>query len=395
MIKKIRYYIFLKDVLLLALTCFGGPQAHFSMFYEKLVKKRAYLTEDELLELNALCNILPGPASTQTITAVGFRIGGPPLAYLTLLVWMLPAVIIMTAAAIGISQLQEKEMSLAFTRFIQPMAVGLIAYAAYNISEKVIQSKLTFIIMTASAALSYFLNSPFVFPILLLAGGLITGLNFKAHPKKEKDKIKIIWTNFFIWVGVFVFLALLGNITQAKPILLFENFYRNGSMIFGGGQALVPLMYTEFVHFKGFLSSEEFLSGYALSQSIPGPVFSFTAYIGALSMREYGFGGEILGAFLSAVGIFLPGTFMIFFVSRFWEQLKKYRAVKASLEGISATSAGMVIAAALLLFVPMDKSLMNVGFTIGTFLVLRFTKIPTPFVILAGLLAGLIFQPRI
>lgn len=395
MIKKIRYYIFLKDVLLLALTCFGGPQAHFSMFYEKLVKKRAYLTEEELLELNALCNILPGPASTQTITAVGFRIGGPPLAYLTLLVWMLPAVIIMTAAAIGISQLQEKEMSLAFTRFIQPMAVGLIAYAGFSISEKVIQSKLTFVIMIASAVLSYFLNSPFVFPILLLAGGLITGLNFKAHPREEKDKIKIIWTNFFIWVGVFAFLALLGNITQTKPILLFENFYRNGSMIFGGGQALVPLMYTEFVHFKGFLSSEEFLSGYALAQSIPGPVFSFTAYIGALSMREYGFGGEILGAFLSAVGIFLPGTFMIFFVSRFWEQLKKYRAVKASLEGISATSAGMVVAAALLLFVPMDKSLMNVGFTIGTFLVLRFTKIPTPFVILAGLLAGLIFQPHI
>jgi len=394
-ITKIRYYIFLKDVLILALTCFGGPQAHFSLFYEKLVKKRAYLTEDELLELNALCNILPGPASTQTITAVGFRIGGPPLAYLTLLVWMLPAVIIMTAAAIGISQLQEKEMSLAFTRFIQPMAVGLIAYAAYSISEKVIQSKLTFAIMLVSAALSYFFNSPFAFPVLLLFGGLITGLNFKAHPKEGKDKLKIIWTNFFIWVGVFVFLALLGNITQTKPVLLFENFYRNGSMIFGGGQALIPLMYTEFVHFKHFLSSEEFLSGYALAQSIPGPVFSFTAYIGALSMREYGFGGEILGAFLSAVGIFLPGTFMIFFVSRFWVQLKKYRAVKASLEGISATSAGMVVAAALLLFVPMDKSLLNVGFTIGTFLVLRFTKIPTPFVILTGLLAGLIFQPHI
>lgn len=391
MVKKIRYYIFLKDVLGLALTCFGGPQAHFSMFYEKLVKKRAYLTEDELIELNALCNILPGPTSTQTLTAVGFKIGGPPLAYLTLLVWMLPAVSIMTFAAIGISHLQEKEMSLAFTRFIQPMAVGLIAYAAYGISTKVIHTRLAFGIMIVSAILSFLLNSPYVFPILLLMGGLITAFNFKSHPVEEKDKLRIIWANFFLWLGFFLFLAILGKITGALPVRLFENFYRNGSLIFGGGQVLIPLMYTEFVHFKAYLSSQEFLSGYALAQSIPGPVFSFSAYIGALSMREYGLGGEVLGAFLSAVGIFLPGTFLIFFVSRFWDQLKKYRAVKASLEGISATSAGMVIAAALLLFIPLEMNALNIGFTIGTFLVLRFTKIPSPYVILGGLLAGFIF----
>ena len=122
--KRIRYYIFLKDVLVLAVSAFGGPQAHFAMLIKLMVQKRGYLTEEELLELNALCQILPGPTSTQTITAIGFRKGGASLAYLTLLVWMLPAVTLMTTAAILINNYQTKNFSLEFTRFIQPMAVG-------------------------------------------------------------------------------------------------------------------------------------------------------------------------------------------------------------------------------------------------------------------------------
>ena len=98
-VKKVRYYIFLRDVLTLALTAFGGPQAHIALFIEKLVDKRAYLNEKELLELNALCQILPGPTSTQTITAIGLKVGGIPLAYLTLLIWSIPAVTIMIIAA--------------------------------------------------------------------------------------------------------------------------------------------------------------------------------------------------------------------------------------------------------------------------------------------------------
>src|SRR5690606_32778491 len=111
-------YIFLKDVLQLALTAFGGPQAHIAMMLRLLVNKRRYLTEQELIELNALCQILPGPNSTQTITAIGYKIGGPNLAYITLLVWLLPATIIMTAAAMGISYLQEQQISLSFLKFI-------------------------------------------------------------------------------------------------------------------------------------------------------------------------------------------------------------------------------------------------------------------------------------
>ncbi len=385
---RVRYSVFLKDVFLLAVTAFGGPQAHISMFFDLFVNKRKYLTEEELIELQALCQILPGPTSTQTITAIGFRMGGPNLAYLTLLIWILPAFIIMTTSAIIISHFQQRNISLEFTKFIQPMAVAFVGFAAYKISFKVINSKTGILLLLFSAVVSYSVGSPYILPILLLIGGAVTAIKFKSQPLEEKDKLKINWANFLLWGAVFVFSAGLGGLTQALPVRLFENFYRNGSLIFGGGQVLIPLMYTEFVEFKGYLTSEEFLSGFALVQSVPGPVFSFSAFIGTLSMREYGILGQILGGFFATAGIFLPGTFLIFFIIRFWDHLKKYRIVKASLEGINAASSGMVVAAVVLLMQPIEPQIINVVIIAGTFLVLLLTKFPPPFIIIIGLVAG-------
>lgn len=356
-----------------------------------MVNGRGYLTESELIELHALCQILPGPTSTQTITAIGFRIGGPGLAYLTLLVWITPAVTIMTVTGIIFSSLHENQISLEFTKFIQPMAIGFVGYAAYLITTKVVKTRLAYVILAISAVLSYTLGSPFIFPVIILAGGAATAIQYRKQPKSERrGRPKIIWTNLILWAGVLAFAAFLGKITQERPIQLFENFYRNGSLIFGGGQVLVPLLLSEFVNFKHYLSPEEFLSGFAVVQAIPGPVFSFSSYIGALSMREYGTIGEVLGGIFAAIGIFLPGTFLIFFVIRFWDDLKKYRIVRASLEGINAASSGMVIAATLLLFDPMDVNVINVSIIAGTFAILAYTKVPAPLIILCGLGLGFI-----
>jgi chromate transporter len=391
-LQRVRYYIFLRDVLVLACTTFGGPQAHIAHFQKILVQKRKYLTEEELMELNSLCQILPGPASTQTLTAIGFKIGGPNLAYLTLLVWILPAVILMTAAAVLMSSIQEKNWSISFTRFIQPMAVGFVSYGAYMIGIKTVKTFSGVALLIAAAILSYLIQTPFVFPAIIIGAGLVTALKYKAQPKEEKQQLKIDWSNFLLWAGVLIVAAALGGITKALPIKLFENFYRNGSIVFGGGQVLAPLLYTEFVQYAKPLhhptSHNEFLSGYAIAQAIPGPVFSFSAYIGALSMRDYGIAGEILGAFMSALGIFLPGTFLIFFVIRFWDSMKQFRAVRASLEGITAASAGLVFTSAIILFQPLDNTFLNFSVTIVTFCLLAFTKIPSPFIILGGLALG-------
>jgi len=387
-VKRIRYYIFLRDVFILAVSAFGGPQAHIAMFIKVLVQKRAYLTEEDLLELNALCQILPGPTSTQTVTAIGYRIGGANLAYLTLLVWMIPAVTVMTTAAILIGQYQAKNLDLAFTKFIQPMAVGFISYGAYTIASKVVHTKSAGALMALSAIVTYFINKPAALPIVLVFAGTLTAFKYKRHEIEEKQKIKIKWGNFTLWGLVLIGAAIIGGLTQDRFVLLFENFYRNGSLIFGGGQVLIPFLNTEFVEAKGFLSSEEFLSGLGMVQAVPGPVFSISSYVGALSVRDLGVGGQILAGFISACGIFLPGTFLIFFVIRFWDSLKKFRVVKASLEGIHAASAGMVAAAAFILFEPIDNSTLNVMVVIGTFLLLAYSKVPSPVIILLGLIAG-------
>lgn len=393
---SIRYKDFLKDVSILSVSSFGGPQAHLAHFQNVLAKKKNYITEEGLIELNALCQVLPGPTSTQTITAVGYKLGGPNLAYLTLFIWMLPSVAIMTMAGLLMASLESKNLPLDFARFIQPMAVGFIAYAAYTISLRTVTSARAVAIMIGAGVVSYFIRTPFVFPITLLIAGAITAFNYKAHPREPKKKFEVRWANFSLWIGVLILAAVLGSLTRTipsyLPIRLFENFYRNGSLIFGGGQVLTPLLYTEFVQYapKHYLSHEEFLSGYALAQSLPGPVFSFSAYIGALAMRDFGTGGAILGAIMSAIGIFLPGTFLIFFMIRVWESLKKYRPIRASLEGINAASAGLVAAAAILLFQPLQGDFLNYAFTIGTFCLMRFTKIPSWAIIAGGLLLGIV-----
>ena len=390
-VRKIRYLIFLKDVLVLACTTFGGPQVHLAMMFERFVKKRAYLTEAELLELNALCQILPGPTSTQTITALGFKIGGPNLAYLTLLVWCLPAVVIMTAFGMTVDYLQDRNQSLRFARFIQPMAVGFLIVAGYRIAQKVIQNQSGLVLAILAALTAYAFRSPYVTPIVILAGGVTTAFTYEKHSVMEKQPLRIEWANFILWLGVFVGVAVLGAVTQSLPIRLFENFYRNGSLVFGGGQVLTPMLYNEFVAFKHYLTREEFLSGLGMVQAIPGPVFAFASYIGALSMRDEGIRGQLLGSAVSTAGIFLPGTFLIFFVYRFWGQLKRYRVVRASLEGINAASTGLTAAAAIALFEPMAPQWPMVAVVLGTILVLELTKIPPFVLILGGLGLGLLF----
>ncbi|WP_316248050.1 chromate efflux transporter [Hymenobacter sp. BT491] len=390
--KHVRHFIFLKDVAALGLTAFGGPQAHVAMMLRLLVDKRRYLTAPELLEIMALCQILPGPTSTQTITAIGFRLGGPNLAYLTILVWMLPAVTIMTLAGLTISYL-DKELVSRLVQYVQPVAVGFVAYSAYKIAEKVIHTKTSVALMVASALLAYFFQLPWVLPILLLAGGLITTFRYRKLPQVEKQPLHIEWSNFVLWLAVLVAAAVLGSYTKLLPVRLFENFYRNGSLVFGGGQVLAPLLFAEFVEFKHYLSAQEFLSGLGLVQAIPGPNFSFASYIGALAMRREGSGlsGQILGALVGATGIFMPGTLLIFFLIRFWDQLKQYRVIKASLEGINAVSAGLVCAATFLLYHPLPNTPINLALVGITFLVLLWNRIPSFVIISVALLAGVIF----
>ena len=385
---RLKHLDFLWDVLLLACTSFGGPQVHFALFLDRLVKKRAYLTEEELFEIQALCSVLPGPTSTQMITAIGLKRGGASLAYLTLFIWITPAVFIMTLAAYGMTFLRNNSI----LHYVLPVGIGLILQAGWYMAKKVITGPMYVIILLVTLFLGIAFHSPYIFPLVLVLGGVVSSLNYKDFPRQTKHKFVIPWANFHLYWGFLLFLALLGHFTDYFPIRLFENFYRNGSLVFGGGHILAPVLYTEFVEFKQLISSDAFLTGMALSQTLPGPVFAFTSYLGVLLMKDYGLLGELAGSLIGALGIFLPGTFLIFFVFRIWGQLKQYRFIRASLAGIQAASVGLTLVAVFTFTRPLvvDAQFVSLGIVAAAFVLAEKTKIPAILLFGLALIAGII-----
>ena len=385
---RLKHLDFLWDVLLLACTSFGGPQVHFALFLDRLVKKRAYLTEDELFEIQALCSVLPGPTSTQMITAIGLKRGGASLAYLTLFIWITPAVLIMTLAAYGMTFLRNNSI----LHYVLPVGIGLILQAGWYMAKKVITGPIYVIILLVTLFLGIAFHSPYIFPLVLVLGGVVSSFNYKDFPRQTKHKFVIPWANFHLYWGFLLFLALLGHFTDYFPIRLFENFYRNGSLVFGGGHILAPVLYTEFVEFKQLISSDTFLTGMALSQTLPGPVFAFTSYLGVLLMKDYGLLGELAGSAIGALGIFLPGTFLIFFVFRIWGQLKQYRFIRASLAGIQAASVGLTLVAVFTFTRPLvvDAQFVSLGIVAAAFVLAEKTKIPAILLFGLALIAGIV-----
>jgi chromate transporter len=390
-IKQFRKIRYLRDILGIALSSFGGPQVHLTIIHKKLVQKRKYITEDELKELNSLCNMLPGPTSTQTITAIGFKIGGPMLAFLTLAIWILPATLMMSCFAFIIYFFNLNNPKLDFLKYIQPMAVAFIIYAAYKIRELFVTRIHHWFLMIIAAFVAIISKTPLIFPLLLLTGGFVS--NFLKHSKfNEVKKIQHInWSNFFLFIGIFFLAAGVGAVTKNRSVLLFENTYRYGSLVFGGGHVLIPMMYNQFVEFKHYLSPNEFIAGVGILQAIPGPVFSFSTYANALALKDMGATGLAIGSIIGTIGIFLPGTLLIFFMYPIWNQMKNFSPVKNAIEGINATSAGLVVASAYLLFIPLQVTEMNMLVLLATLFLLLSTKIPYPIIVVMCIILGFIY----
>lgn len=386
--RRLKHGDFLLDVLILACTSFGGPQVHFALFLDRLVKRRGYLSEEELFEIQALCSVLPGPTSTQMITAIGLKRGGASLAYLTLLCWITPAVLIMTAAAFGMTLLRNNSI----LQYVLPVGIGLILQAGWYMAKKVITGPMYVIILLVTLFIGIAFQSPYIFPLVLVLGGIVSSFNYKDFPRQNKHKFVIPWANFHLYWGFLLLLAIIGHFTDYFPIRIFENFYRNGSLVFGGGHILAPVLYTEFVEFKHLIDSESFLTGMALSQTLPGPVFALTSYLGVLLMKDYGILGELAGSAIGAIGIFLPGTFLIFFVFRIWGQLKQYRFIRASLAGIQAASVGLTLVAVFTFTRPLvvDAQFISLGIVGVAFLLAEKTKIPAILLFSLALLAGIL-----
>lgn len=383
---------FLWDVLICALGAYGGPEAHFGVFSDHMVQRRGYLTQEELAELIALTVLLPGPSSTQTIAAIGYKVGGTKLALLTLLVWALPAILIMAALSFMGQVLEALRIDPEGLRYVGPMAVGFVAVAAWRIGRKVITDVPTWALFVLGAVVTYFFKAPWVYPLVLLLGGAVSVCLKRGEPLWNRVTVRPPWK----YLAAFALLALGGIALRAvwdgRLVALFESFYRYGYLVIGGGQVVVPMMVSEMVETNGWLTSREFLTGFGLVQGLPGPMFSFSAYAGGMAARDLGALGQAFAAVMSGLAIFLPGILLIFFVYPIWESIKGINAVRFSLRGITAVAGGLIAAAAVSL---MQKS----GFAWDNVLVLAITvalllwrKIPAPLIVLGAIIAGFVFR---
>ena len=413
----LRHIPFLKAVFLHSVTAFGGPQAHLGMMMKTFVHRRPYVTEKELMEYNAFCQLLPGASSTQTLTLIGYKRGGVPLAVLTLIIWILPACILMGALSFLLKYIDQRQLGTNIFKFIAPMAAGFLAYAAFIAFPLAIKNTITRVIMLVGAAATYFLfGQPWVIPTLIIAGGVVTNLSRKRIPQVEQKPKKIRWWNFWLFGIIFIAAGIISELARKddwpnrKPINLFENTYRMGSLVFGGGQVLMPMMYEQFTVRPEALKVKEknpnaiqidendMYTAMGIVRALPGPVFSIASFSGGMALKDMGTEMQIIGCLIGMVAIFLPSALLVLFFFPIWNNLKKYAAVYRSIEGINAVVVGIIIASTFYIMkditfsgVKPTSSLISVVVMLGTFLLLSFTRIAAPFIVLACFLLGYFF----
>ena len=407
----LRHLHFLKLVFLHSITAFGGPQAHLAMMMKTFVKQTPYVTEQELMEYNAFCQLLPGASSTQTLTLIGFKRGGVLLAILTLLVWVPPACSIMGALSFLVNYLDKGGESLKLFHYIVPMAAGFLIYACVSAFPYSVNNRITFFIAIISGPVTFFFfGRPFVVPVLIVLGGFVTNLSKKRIPQVEVKPGKIRWWNFwlfgiiFILAGIFSEMARKHDWEYRKPVNLFENTYRMGSLVFGGGNVLMPILYEQYsvrpdeVKEKNpnaiRIDKNEMLTGIGLVRAMPGPVFSIASYTGGLALKNMGSSWQVAGIIIAMVGIFLPSALLVLFFFPIWNMLKKYSGIYRSLEGINAVVMGIMLGSTLYimkdlsLFTFQDFNFINLLVVAGAAVVLIFTRIPAPVLVLFCLILG-------
>ena len=393
-----RRLLFLKNVCLFTFTAFGGAQAHIALLLRYFVRNQHFIAEEELLELNALAQVLPGPASTQTLVGIAYKVGGIPLALMSFLIWIVPSAAMMTLAAISYMLLDQKQQFVEILKYINPIALGIVAYGAFHLARKILKTEISVLLAFGAVTATLVLRNAYVFPLAIFIGGIVSSA---IGTPSEEAQIRVkLFANInprklSYFIGVMLLMGILGALINrtspfSLPIRLFENFYRNGIFVFGGGQVLVPLMYTEFVEMKHYLLQNDFISGFALQQILPGPTFSFTSYLGALSMKHggYGLSGQALGGMLAVLGINLPGLILVLFIVPFWDDLKKITLIRQSLSGVNAVGVGFIMAAFILLVKPLGLDPVSLILMIATFLLLVFTRIGPPLIVLGGILLG-------
>lgn len=343
---------FIKTVVICTLASYGGPEAHYGVFSKEMVEKKKYISQEELTELIGIFSLLPGPSSTQTITAIGYRVGGPVIALTTLGIWIMPA--LFTMSLLGI----------------------ILDWLTYHQQW---QSLLTLSVWMVLA--------------LLLFGGF---LGILPNLFKVRDEMKQVTTHSkpkWFLVGIILLLAVSfesATFFWGGNISLFSSIYRYGYSVIGGGQVMIPLMIQDLVNGQHFLNQIDFLAGYTLDQAVPGPLFSFAAFVTSRSLT----GSPFLILLLGMVGgalIFLPGTLLVFFATPLWQEYRNLHYVRHFLKGVSIVVAAIITWTAFKQMPLLNDSLSMWLVFLASLAFLLYKKIPAPLIVMASLLLGLLW----
>ena len=383
------FLIFLR----LGLSSFGGPIAHLSYFHHEFVSRRKWFDEQSYADLVALCQFLPGPASSQVGIAIGLSRGGAIGAIAAWIGFTLPSALILTIFALGISTFGSNIGS-GWLHGLKIVAVSIVAQALCGMASKLCVGRERASIAILSAIFASVLPFAFGQVGVIIAGGFVGWFFLKDASQLPHTPIKahishrtaaIILSCF---VGLLVVLPIMARLTDIQSLKLFDSFFRAGSLVFGGGHVVLPLLKSEVVN-SGWVTGDAFMAGYGAAQAIPGPLFTFTAYLGAISKIPPS--GPI-GAGICLITAFLPSFFLVFGTLPFWEQIRKYQSMRSAMQGINAAVVGLLLAA---FYNPVWTSAIfsakDFSLALFAFLLLIFWKMPSwSVVVLSAAIGGIL-----
>ncbi len=387
---NVKWSTFLKDVFLCSLGSYGGPEAHYGVFSSILIHKKKYLTEEELTEMIGLFALVPGPSSTQTITAIGYYIGGPLLALLTFLVWAFPAIVVMSLIGVFFTQIDSNDSWRPVLTYLPAAAVAFIVYAAISLSKKVLKENKDWFLFATMLALSLLFvgRSMWVVPILLILGGFIFLIPHLKEKRDTKITYKPNWLILFSVIGIAVLNEGLSRWMLTSLMTIYTSFYRYGYSVIGGGQIVIPLMIQDLVQSQSLISLRDFLSGYAIDQAIPGPLFSFAAFISSRVLA--GTGISFFAGLLGGLSIFLPGILFVFFIFPLWRSMREINLFKYFLKGVTVTAASLIVMTAITQWLALPVDIMVYGVAIVSTILLFIKKIPAPLIVVLATIMGFI-----
>ena len=330
----------------LGLTSFGGPVAHLGYFRDEFVTRRRCLKEDTYADLVALCQFLPGPASSQVGIGIGISQAGIRGGLAAWAGFTLPSALALILFAYGIMALQESVVEVGWLHGLKVAAVAVVAQAIWGMGRALCPDKPRRIVAVLAAMLA--LAWPGVpGQMAAIIGGAILGLfslryeqttTHEPHLFAPNKKSAVISLSLFF--GLLLILPLLAA-GGSQWLALADSFYRSGALVFGGGHVVLPLLQAEVVN-SGWISKDMFLAGYGAAQAVPGPLFTFSAYLGAaLEVAPNG----LVGGLLCLLSIFLPSFLLVVGILPFWEGLRKNQRVRQALVGINAAVVGLLLAA--------------------------------------------------